>query len=300
MGLPQVTVVAVKFATTGSVNVAPLAAGPLLLTASVKLTAPLPFTVAVPVFTTARSVTVGVIVVFAVLLLLAGLTSVMPAGAVTVAVLAIVPLTPAVPLNVNVRLPPLGNVAMTMPAPCSAASVETGQAAPPLGLPQVTVVAVKFATTGSVNVAPLAAAGPLLLITIVYVTAPLLLTVVVPVFTTARSVTVGVIVVFAMLLLLAGLPSVTPAGADTVAVLAIVPVTAAVPVNVNVTLPPLGSVDTTMPLPWRAASVVIAGHAAPPPAPAQMTPVAVKFATTGSVTVAPSAAEGPLLVTTIV
>src|SRR5947208_3644166 len=114
----------------------------------------------------ARSATVAVIGVLAVLLLLAGLISVMPAGAVTVAMLAIVPLTPAVPLRVNVTLPPLRNVGIMIPAPCSAASVdEPGHAAPPLGLPQVTVAAVKFTTTGSVNAAPFAAAGPLLVTT---------------------------------------------------------------------------------------------------------------------------------------
>src|SRR5512141_2259079 len=107
-------------------------------------------------------------VVFAVLLLLPGTPSLIPEGGATVATLAIAPLTPAVPARVKVTLPPLGSVGMTMPLPCSSASVvfgPVGQAAPPVGPPHVTVVALKLATAGSVTTALLAAAGPLLVTT---------------------------------------------------------------------------------------------------------------------------------------
>src|SRR3954464_4603483 len=106
-----------------------------------------------------------VMLVFAVLVLLPGTGSVTPAGGATVATLVMVPLTAAVPLTVNVTLPPLGKVGITSPA-CSCATVgEPGHTAPALSAPQLAVVALKFATAASVTTAPLAAAGPLLLTT---------------------------------------------------------------------------------------------------------------------------------------
>jgi hypothetical protein len=67
---------------------------------------------------------------------------------------------------VKVTLPPLGNVGIAKVPACKADKVElTGQAAPPVGEPQVTPLAVKLATAGSLTVAPLAAEGPLLVTT---------------------------------------------------------------------------------------------------------------------------------------
>ena len=104
----------------------------------------------------------GMMGVFAVLRLLPGVGSVTPAGGVTVATFVIVPLTAAVPDSVNVTLPPLGSTGITNPA-CNCGIVgATGHTAPPLADPQVTVLAVKFATAGSVTTVPFAAAGPLL------------------------------------------------------------------------------------------------------------------------------------------
>src|SRR5215831_17611379 len=104
-------------------------------------------------------------VVFAVLLLLPGVGSVTPAGGATVATFEIVPLAAAVPDSVSVRLPPLGSTGIASPA-CSCGTVgDVGHTAPPIAFPQVTVLALKFATAGSVTTAPSAAAGPLLVTT---------------------------------------------------------------------------------------------------------------------------------------
>ena len=89
-----------------------------------------------------------------------------------------------------------------------------------------------------------------------------------------------------------------------VAVLLIVPLAplATVAFTVKVTLPPDGSVGTTMPAPCISATVVLdgVGHAAPPVALPQLTAVTFRFAIAGSVKIAPLAAEGPPLLTTIV
>ena len=105
-------------------------------------------------------------------LLLLRFGSVTPAGAAMLAVLVIVPvaLPATVAFTVKVTLPAAGSVGMTMPAPCISATVvlgTVGHAAPPLGLPQVTLVTLKFATAGSVNTAPIAGDGPPLLTTMV-------------------------------------------------------------------------------------------------------------------------------------
>src|SRR5439155_18863046 len=72
--------------------------------------------------------------------------------------------------------------------------------------------------------------------------------------------------------------------------------------NVNVTLPPDGSVGITIPDPCMSATVVFpaVGHAAPPVALPQVMLVALRPATAGSVNTAPSPADGPALVTTTV
>jgi len=105
------------------------------------------------------------IMVLALLLLLPGAGSLTADGGTTVATFLMVPLTAAVPLTVSVRLPPPGNVGIANPA-CSCATVgDGGHTAPPLAAPQLTALAVKFATAASVTTAPFAAAGPALLTT---------------------------------------------------------------------------------------------------------------------------------------
>ena len=122
-------------------------------------------TVAVPVLTTCKSAT-GVMLVTAVLVLLLGVGSVVPDGTVTVATFEMLVPVPAVPVRVKVTLPPLGRVGMANVPAWSADKVElAGHAAPPVALPQVTPVAVKFATAGSLMVALLAADGPLFVTT---------------------------------------------------------------------------------------------------------------------------------------
>jgi hypothetical protein len=104
--------------------------------------------------------------VITVLVLLPELGSVTPGGTATIAVLVIVAALPPVPVNVKVTLPPLGNVGIVKVPACKADKVElAGQAAPPVAEPQVTSLAVKLATAGSLMVAPLAAEGPLLVTT---------------------------------------------------------------------------------------------------------------------------------------
>ena len=237
-------------------------------------------------------------VVLAVLLLLFGVGSVVPAGADTVAMFVIVPLTPAVPVKVRVMLPPLGNVGIDSVPACKAATVGlAGQTAPPEADEHTKPVAAKFATTPSPTVAPLAADGPLLVITKLYVTLPFAFTEVVPDLTICKSAT-GVMVVVAVLVLLFGFESVTPAGAVTVAMLVIVPEAPAVPVKVSVMLPPLGNVGIASVPACKAATVGPAGQTAPPEALLHVKVLAVNLATDGSLTVALLAAKGPLLVTT--
>ena len=72
-----------------------------------------------------------------------------------------------VPMTVNVRLLPDGSVGITMPAPCIAATVDTGQIAPPVSLPQVTLETESPVMLGSVKIAPSAGLGPALATTIV-------------------------------------------------------------------------------------------------------------------------------------
>jgi hypothetical protein len=100
--------------------------------------------------------------------------------------------------------------------------------------------------------------------------------------------------------LFAGVGSDVPNGGSTCAVFVNVPfVAVTVAVKVNVTLPPAGSTGITMPVPWMSPTFVVP-QAAPPCGLPQETLVAESPAETGSVTKAPSAADGPALLTTIV
>ena len=250
----------------------------------------------------ARSAT-GWIVSVSVALLFAGVGSVTPAGVATLATLLMLPVAPAVPVTLKLTLPPLGSVGIVMPAPCMAAIVTlagAAHAAPPVGAPQLTAVTVRFATAGSVKIAPSAPAGPALATTIVYVVAAPAFTVAIPSVLLIDRLAWALMVVFAVLLLLPPVLSLVPAGAAIVATLAIAPVTPAVPVTVKVTLPVFGSVGITIPAPCINATVVDAGagQAAPLIGVPQVTLVTVRFATTGSVNTALFAADGPLFVTT--
>ena len=103
-------------------------------------------------------------------LLLPAVGSVVPTGAVTVAVLTMVPVAAGVPVTLKVTEPPLGSVGITMPAPCIKAVVvlaTVGQAAPPTGVPQVTPVTVRPAAAASWKMALVAGLGPALLTTMV-------------------------------------------------------------------------------------------------------------------------------------
>jgi hypothetical protein len=96
--------------------------------------------------------------------------------------------------------------------------------------------------------------------------------------------------------------SVVPLGGSIVAVLVMLPLVAVTfAVTVKVTLPPLGKVGITIPAPCISATVVLptVGHAAPPPAPPQVTPVTLIPVATASLKTALFAGEGPALLTMI-
>src|SRR4051812_36099154 len=98
--------------------------------------------------------------------------------------------------------------------------------------------------------------------------------------------------------LLPGVGSVVPTGGATVAVLVTEPLDAvAVAVTVKVTVPPAGNVGIPPLAPCSSATVVEAGHAAPPVTPVHAAAVLLSPVATGSVTTALFAADGPLLVT---
>jgi hypothetical protein len=111
-----------------------------------------------------------------------------------------------------------------------------------------------------------------------------------------------VIVSVSVALLFPGVGSLVPDGVAILATFTMLPEAPAVPVTLKVTLPPLGSVGITIPVPCINATVVLptAGHAALPVADPHVTPVTVRLLTAGSVKTAPLAPEGPPLLTTIV
>src|SRR5438105_2361971 len=117
----------------------------------------------------------------------------------------------------------------------------------------------------------------------------------------ARSAT-ALMVSVSVALLLAGVGSVTPAGAAMVAVLLMVPLAAPATVALTVTLPPDGSVGTRLRGPCIGATVVLAGIAQSVSLVALAHLRAVHSFPTrrSSDLIAPPAAEGPPLLTTIV
>ena len=99
------------------------------------------------------------------------LGSVVPAGGATLTLFETLPnVAVTFASTVKVTLPPLGRVGITMPAPCIKATVvfaAVGQAAPPVGVPQVTLVTLRPATEGSLKTVLFAALGPAFETTIV-------------------------------------------------------------------------------------------------------------------------------------
>jgi hypothetical protein len=170
-------------------------------------------------------------------------------------------------------------------------------------LVQVTAVLVNPAATGSLMAAPVTADGPLLVAVMVYCVVPSPGTLAAGlVLTTLRSAT-GFTEFVSVASLLPGVGSVVPGGGAIVATLATLPVVAVTfAFTVKVTVPPLGRVGITMPVPSSNVTVVFGTveQTAPPVVESQVTAVLVKPATTGSVTRALSAALGPLFVTTSV
>ena len=175
--------------------------------------------------TCAASVSVSVAV------LLAGVGSVTPAGTVTVAVLASVPVAAARQAadSVKVTVAPTGRLtnALMLPAP------DAGQVPPPAPT-QVHVAPVSTPGSVSATVAPVTALGPAFDATIVYVTGLPGTAVNEPSVLVIERSAVGLSVSVSVAVLLAGFGSLTPTGAVTVAVLTRVPVAAAESVAVSV------------------------------------------------------------------
>ncbi len=159
----QVQVAPLNCAGITSVTVAPVTAlGPALLATMVYVTVPPWLTLVSPsVLVIARSA-VGVMTVLPSVAALLPAGSFTPTGAVTVAVLEMVPVPLAVAVTVNVAVPPLSRstVAARLPAPLA------GQTEPPLAV-QVQVAPLSCAGKTSVTVAPVTALGPALLATMV-------------------------------------------------------------------------------------------------------------------------------------
>src|SRR5450755_249817 len=123
--------------------------------------APMAFTVAGPLFTIARSAIGFTVVVTVALVLFGRFGSVVPGGAVTVALLASDPLAGAVPVIVMTTLPFLGNV-VTVPVTLLPATLTAPHTALPSAPPQLAATPVIAAGIASANVAPSAELGPAL------------------------------------------------------------------------------------------------------------------------------------------
>src|SRR5260221_597270 len=125
--------------------------------------------------------------------------------------------------------------------------------------------------------------------------APPALTFAGPVLATVKSATAATGLTVVLTVLLAGVGSVVPAGGLAVAVLVSVPLAAVtVPLMVNVTLPPDGRVVTVL-VTFCPATLTVP-QAAPPVAVPQVAVMLPIPTGTLSLKVAPSAADGPLVV----
>jgi hypothetical protein len=241
----------------------------------------------------------SVIVFVSPALLLAGVVSVTLAGAVTVAVWARDPVAAESTVKVieNVTDPPDPTLRVVLRAPLPLEGPETL-------LAPVTPVRLQLPDaapegSGADTVAPTALEGPLLLTTMVYVDVPPAVTVGIPSVVVMDRSAACTIVFVSPALLLAGVASVTLAGAVTVAVWARDPVAAESTVKVieNVTDPP----DPTLTVVLRA-PVPLEG---PETLLTPVTPVRLQLPDaapegSGADAVAPTALEGPLLLTTMV
>ncbi len=110
----------------------------------------------------ARSAVGVMSVLLSVALLLAGVGSLVPGGAATVAVLLMLPAPLTVAVTVKVTEPPLSRLTVAVMSPLP----EAGQAEPAVAL-QVQVAAVSCAGSRSLTVAPVTSLGPALLATMV-------------------------------------------------------------------------------------------------------------------------------------
>src|SRR6266545_4974459 len=231
--------------------------------------------------------------------LLARLGSVVPDGAVTVALLTNCPVVPlgTVPLSVKVAVPPLTRLTVVamLPLPLAAPQL-LGAVALHV---QVNPAPCSAAGSGSETTAPVTSLGPLLVTTIVYVNGwpgtygfGLLVLVI------DRS-AVMLAGFWLVAVLLARLGSVVPDGAVTVALLTNCPVVplGTVPLSVKVALAPLTrlTVVAILPLPLETPQLLgdVVLHVQVKPAP-------LSAAGSGSLTAAPVTSLGPLLVTTMV
>jgi hypothetical protein len=241
--------------------------------------------VAPSVFVIARSA-VGVSVSESVAELFAGVGSVTPAATAAVAVFANVPVAVDAIVAVRVKVAvPLGNrstVALMLPDP-EAGHVDPAEAA------QVQVAPDSVPGSVSVMVVPIAADGPALDATMVYVTVEPGTSVALPsvlvIDTSARR----VMVVVSVAELLAGVGSVDPPGRAIAAVFDSVPVAVdtTVALTVNVTEPAARMLTEAAKLPEPEAGQLEPADAVH----VHVTPV--RLAGTVSVTVAPVIADGP-------
>lgn len=229
----------------------------------------------------------------AVLLLLLG--SVEPAGAETLAVFVNVPSASSATLAVsaNVALPPDARftVVLMLPVPLVAPQLD------PLEVKHVQLALVNFAGRVSTTGTPVAALGPALVTSIVYVTMLPAVTVVTLFDLVMDKSEVGVSVSVSLAELFAGLLSVEPAGAATVAVLVKVPVAvlATVALMVNVAVP-LGSKLTFVAI----LTVPLADAQLEPDEALQVHEPITRLVGMMSITSAPTTALGPALLTTTV
>ena len=242
------------------------------------------------VFVICRSA-LGAGVSVSVAVLLPGVGSVIPGGAVMLAVLVRFPVAPdsTVPDRVNVMFAPLTRLTgvLMLPLPLGPAT--------PLPYSDVHVALASAAGTASNTVAPIASLGPTFLATMVYVSAVPAVYVVLPsVLVICRSAS-GFGVSVSVAELLPGVGSVTPGGVAMATVFVRLPVApeSTVPVSVNVMFAPLARFTRALmlPLPFGPAD----------PLPYREVHVApVMFAGTASVTLAPMTLVGPTLVAKIV
>src|SRR5258708_6491446 len=170
--------------------------------------APPAVTLAGPLFAALRSAC-GVRVSVSVAVLLPGVGSVVPAGAVTLAVLVRLPVAEAemLAVTVNVAVPPFARLTVVLMSPVPLVRPQLAAGA------HVQVALLMPAGSVSVTVAPVTPSGPALLTTMVYVTVPPGTAVVTPSVLVMLRSACGVRVSVSVAVLLPGVGSGLPAGA---------------------------------------------------------------------------------------